>query len=81
MPGKGRTGSVASRLVTPLGIPPLSSQRLRATWLLSHIRMGKRLPELIAAAGLASTTSLIDLIPLVEPLREDQALWQLRGRP
>ena len=44
------------------GRPRLSASRLRSTWLVTHLTMGTRLPELAAAAGLQGVTVLSDLL-------------------
>ena len=49
---RNRAGSLAASLVVPYGCPKFSASRLRSTWLVSHLAMGTRLPELARAAGM-----------------------------
>lgn len=76
---KNRAGSLAASLEVAHGYPRFSASRLRATWLVHHLRLGTRLPELASAAGLAGITVLSDLLEVVTPLGEDDAVDMLRG--
>jgi hypothetical protein len=58
----------------------LSASRLRSTWLVTHLTMGTRLPELARAAGLGGVTVLSDLLAFVPTLDEAEAVVMLRGR-
>ncbi len=62
------------------GHPKLSASRLRSTWLVTHLAMGTRLPELARAAGLQGVTVLSDLLPFVPAIDEATAVEMLRGR-
>jgi hypothetical protein len=77
---RNRAGALAASLVVPHGHPRFSASRLRATWLVTHLAMGTRLPELARAAGLAGVTVLSDLLDFVPALDEAEAQQVLRGR-
>ena len=77
---RNRASALAARVEMPAGVPRLSAARLRSTWLVHHLAAGTRLPELVAAAGLAGATVLSDLLPYVDPL-PDEAARQLLARP
>ena len=74
-----RTGHLTERLVVPTGHPPIAPARLRATWLVTHLVAGTRLPELCRAAGLQGVTVLSDLLEHVKPLDDEVARRMLRG--
>jgi hypothetical protein len=76
---KNRAGSLAATLVVGEGRPRFSAPRMRSTWLVSHLAMGTRLPELAKAAGLVGVTVLSDLLGLVTPLDQACAIAVLRG--
>jgi hypothetical protein len=77
---RNRAGSLAASIVVAHGHPKLSGSRLRSTWLVTHLAMGTRLPELARAAGLQGVTVLSDLLPFVPALDEADAVEVLRGR-
>jgi hypothetical protein len=76
---RNRAGELATSLVVAHGHPKFSASRLRSTWLVMHLAMGTRLPELATAAGLRGVTVLSDLLPFVPALEEDVAVQMLRG--
>jgi hypothetical protein len=76
---KNRASSLAASLVVGNGHPRFSASRLRSTWLVSHLLLGTRLPELAAAAGLQGVTVLSDLLPHVSKLSDAEAFAMLRG--
>lgn len=76
---RNRAGSLAASLVVPYGCPKFSASRLRSTWLVSHLAMGTRLPELARAAGLQGVTVLSDLLAFVPALADDESWVMLRG--
>jgi hypothetical protein len=76
---RNRAGSLARRVTVAPGHPRLSGARLRSTWLVTHLAMGTRLPELAHAAGLQGVTVLSDLLPYVPVLDGVEALAMLRG--
>jgi hypothetical protein len=77
---RNRAGALAASLVVAHGHPRLSASRLRSTWLVTHLTIGTRLPELARAAGLSGVTVLSDLLPFVPTLEETEAVAALRGR-
>jgi hypothetical protein len=76
---KNRACSLAGRFEASPGTSRLSAARLRSTWLVHHLRVGTRVPELAAAAGLAGVTVLSDLLEFVAPLSASDAARELRG--
>jgi hypothetical protein len=76
---RNRAGALAASLVVGNGHPSFSAPRLRSTWLVTHLAMGTRLPELARAAGLQGVTVLSDLLAFVPALANDEALVALRG--
>jgi len=76
---KNRASDLVARLDAAPGCPRLSSSRLRSTWLVHHLTIGTRLPELAGAAGLVGVTVLSDLLAFVPRLPRPEALRQLRG--
>ena len=78
---RNRAGALTASLEVPPGHPRLSAARLRSTWLLWHLSVGTRLPELAAAAGLQSVTVLSDLLDNVPRMPEAEARRMLRGVP
>ncbi|HZQ86965.1 MAG TPA: hypothetical protein VFA83_19115 [Acidimicrobiales bacterium] len=77
---RNRAGNLAASIVVAHGHPRLSAARLRSTWLVAHLAMGTRLPELARAAGLQGATVLSDLLGHVPALSEAEAVMMLRGR-
>ena len=77
---RNRAGSLAASIVVAHGHPKFSASRLRSTWLVTHLAMGTRLPELARVAGLQGVTVLSDLLKFVPALDEALALEMLRGR-
>lgn len=76
---KNRAGSLAAWLVVGHGHPRFSASRLRSTWLVTHLAMGSRLPDLAHAAGLQGVTVLSDLLRYVPELGRREAAAMLRG--
>ncbi len=74
-----RAGDLARKFKVGHGHPALSAPRLRSTWLVHHLTVGTRLPELMPAAGLEGITVLSDLLPNVACLDESEAARMLRG--
>ncbi len=77
---KNRAGALAASIKVGHGHPRFSASRLRSTWLVTHLAMGTRLPELARAAGLKGVTVLTDLLPYVPSVDEAVAIDLLRGR-
>jgi hypothetical protein len=76
---KNRAGALAAWLVVPNSHPRFSASRLRSTWLLTHLTLGTRMPELARAAGLQGVTVLSDLLEFVPVLDEAATEAMLRG--
>lgn len=74
--GRARHADAANEAVTRLRLdargPKLDLARLRSTWLVHHLTVGTRLPELMEAAGLETLTVLGDLVEFVAPMRPDR---------
>jgi hypothetical protein len=77
---RNRAGQLAASIVVAHGHPTLSASRLRSTWLVTHLTMGTRLPELARAAGMHGVTVLSDLLRYVPALADDEAARILTGR-
>ncbi|OIQ82177.1 hypothetical protein GALL_360450 [mine drainage metagenome] len=68
---RGAASEAVARIrLDPAG-PELELGRLRSTWLVAHLALGTRVPELMAAAGLESMTALSDMAEFVAPLDQD----------
>ena len=76
---RNRASRLQHRALLPAGCSLLSANRLRSTWMVTHLRSGTRLPELAAAAGLEGVTVLSDLLAFVERLPNERAWTELRG--
>lgn len=76
---RNRAGALAASLIFGNGHPRFSASRLRSTWLVNHLALGTRLPELARAAGLEGVTVLSDLLAFVPALDDDAAAEMLRG--
>jgi hypothetical protein len=57
---RNRASALAASLVVGNSHPRFSASRLRSTWLVTHLAMGTRMPELARAAGLQGVTVLSD---------------------
>jgi hypothetical protein len=77
---RNRAGALAASLVVAHGHPRFSASRLRSTWLVTHLALGTRLPELVSAAGLQGATVLSDLLEFVLTVDQAQSIEMLRGR-
>jgi hypothetical protein len=81
--GEARTKNKASRALARYesgpGRPRLNGSRARSTWLLRHLTLGTRLPELAKAAGFANVSSLDELLPYVPAMAEQERRSMLRG--
>ncbi|MCL3861741.1 hypothetical protein [Actinotalea sp. K2] len=65
---KGAASDAVARVRVDPGGPQLELGRLRSTWIVTHLTMGTRVPELMAAAGLESMTPISDMAEFVPPL-------------
>ena len=77
---RNRAGALAASIIVAHGHPKLSASRLRSTWLVTHLAIGTRLPELARAAGLQGLTVLSDLLPFIPAIDEVTRVEILRGR-
>lgn len=75
--GHNHLSQALDHLDIPRGLPSVHCGRLRSTWLVYHLNINTRIPELLAAAGLHSTTWLSDLMPYVPPLPKKTTLEML----
>ncbi len=55
---RNRTNEIAARFEDGHNHPKLEPKRLRSTWIVTHLTLGTRLPELLAAAGTSSDRDL-----------------------
>jgi hypothetical protein len=76
---RNRAGELAHRVEVGSATPRLSASRLRSTWLVHHLTLGTRLPELTMAAGLGGATVLSDLLDYVPPVSTEEAHRLLQG--
>lgn len=73
------------KVAIPSGLPHLDYGRLRATWVVHHLTIGTRTPELAEAAGVQGLVTFSDMlvfVPLLDPDRSVArvaALRMLRG--
>lgn len=62
---KNAANEIASRLKLDSSCPRLNAGRLRSTWIVKHLTLGTRLPELAEAAGTVGITTFSDLLEFV----------------
>lgn len=74
---KHRKDALAAILSSTKTLQP-NPQRLRATWLISHVNAGTPLPTLLAAAGLTSLESIRRIFQYTTALPNAQAMDALR---
>ena len=65
---KNAANQIAARLVLGATCPRLNAGRLRSTWIVTHLTLGTRLPELAEAAGTVGITTFSDLLEFVPRL-------------
>jgi hypothetical protein len=75
---RNRTNDIASRFEDGHNHPKLASSRLRSTWIVTHLSMGTRLPELLYAAGTKRIETFDALLRYVPALDESAAARMLR---
>lgn len=68
------TAGLLHRIDGGLDLPALQPGRLRSTWLAHHLANGVRLDVLMAAAGLSTPTTIVDLVGLLPAPGPDA--WQ-----
>jgi hypothetical protein len=76
---RNRTNEISARFEDGHNHPKLSSARLRSTWIVMHLIMGTRLPELLAAAGTKRIETLDALLTYVPAMHAELAARILRG--
>ena len=76
---KNRTNEIVARFEDGHNHPKLSSARLRSSWIVTHLTMGTRLPELLAAAGTKRIETFDALLKYVPEMDPAKALDMLRG--
>ena len=67
-----------AKMKRPFGEPPLNLARLRTSWLVHHLTIGTRLPELAAASG-SRCSLLFDLYRYVPQMNSVEVAKMLRG--
>lgn len=72
--GKNFLSDALADLDLPKDLPTFNACRARSTWLTRLLAKPIPLPELLAAAGIRGTTSLVDLVPFLPPLPAETAL-------
>jgi hypothetical protein len=77
---RNRTNKVVRRFESGHGRPRLSVPRLRSTWVVTHLTLGTRLPELLEAAGTSRIETFDELLAFVPALDEEAARRMLWGR-
>ena len=75
------TTVVLHRVEGGADLAPIEPGRLRSTWLTTHLRNGARLDVVMAAAGLRTPTSIVELARYLGPVPAEEAERCLRGRP
>jgi hypothetical protein len=76
---RNRTNEISTRFEDGHNHPKLSSARLRSTWIVTHLTMGTRLPELLAAAGTKRIETFDALLEYVAATHLALAARMLRG--
>lgn len=77
---KNAANEIANRLKLAPGCPKLNAGRLRSTWIVTHLTLGTRLPELAEAAGTVGITTFSDLLEFVPALNDSPADSQRAAR-
>jgi hypothetical protein len=70
---KNAANEIANRIKLDPGCPKLNAGRLRSTWIVTHLTLGTRLPELAEAAGTVGITTFSDLLEFVPRLEGSDA--------
>lgn len=77
---KNASSDICDRLQLAPGTPRVNCGRLRSTWLVTHLTLGSRTPELAEAAGVVGLTTFSDLLEFVPPPSKDIRSAQLAAR-
>jgi len=75
---RNRTNDIAARFEDGHNHPKLAPNRLRSTWIVTHLSKGTRLPELLYAAGTMRIETFDALLKHVPALDEPAAARMLR---
>ena len=78
-PHRNRTNKLAARFEKGMTHPKLSVPRLRSTWIVTHLALGTRLPELLDAAGTSRIETFDELLAHVPGLDPEATRQLLRG--
>ncbi|MEO8423306.1 MAG: hypothetical protein ABI595_05250 [Actinomycetota bacterium] len=73
---RNRTNEIVARFEDGHHHPKLEPKRLRSTWIVTHLTLGTRLPELLAAAGTSRIETFDDLLRYV-PAMDRRAAWRM----
>jgi hypothetical protein len=76
---RNRTNEIVAKFEDGHDGPRLASNRLRSTWIVTHLTNGTRLPELLAAAGTFRIETFDTLLAYVPPMERRAARDALRG--
>jgi hypothetical protein len=76
---RNRTNEIVARFEDGHGHPRLEPKRLRSTWIVTHLAIGTRLPELLAAAGTSRIETFDTLLNFVPAKSVAAAARMLRG--
>lgn len=76
---RNRTNEIVARFEDGHNHPKLEPKRLRSTWIVTHLTLGTRLPELLAAAGTSRIETFDELLRYVPPMERGAAERMLRG--
>jgi hypothetical protein len=76
---RNRTNEIVARFEDGHNHPKLEPKRLRSTWIVTHLTLGTRLPELLAAAGTSRIETLDALLKYVPALNSVEGNRMLRG--
>jgi hypothetical protein len=76
---RNRTNDIITRFEDGNDHLKLASNRLRSTWIVTHLSMGTRLPELLSAAGTRRIETFDALLKYVSGLDESATARMLRG--
>ena len=76
---RNRTNEICAKFEEGHNHPRLEPKRLRSTWIVAHLTIGTRLPELLEAAGTSRIETFDDLLRYVPPMGRRAARRMLRG--
>jgi hypothetical protein len=76
---RNRTNEIVARFEDGHAHLKLDPKKLRSTWIVTHLTMGTRLPELLKAAGTSRIETFDTLLAYVPALERHRARKMLRG--